>query len=219
MTEKEEIIKTIKSMTGEHSAYSIFYDWVKMSSLAIANACSLFHNELWKKREEDYLDIYKKYREKDIECFMKMFALLTICFENTIEDVLGEIYMKSGCYSKELGQFFTPYHLAYLVAETGMTEINPDEPMIMNEPSTGGGANIIAAADVLHKRGIDYQKIMKVTAQDLDWLGVYMTYVQLSMLGIDAVVVQGDTLQNPYTDGSYVESRVFRTPRNRGVLI
>lgn len=219
MNVKGEIIKTIQSMSGEHSAYSIFYDWVKMCSLAIANGCSLFHDELWRKREGDYFDIRKKYSEKDNENLIKMFSLLSIALENTIEDVLGEIYMKSGCYSKELGQFFTPYHLAYLVAETGMTDVNPNEPIVMNEPSTGGGANIIAAADVLHKRGIDYQKIMKVTAQDLDWLGVYMTYVQLSMLGIDAVVVQGDTLQNPYTGGSYVESRVFRTPRNRGVLI
>ena len=59
---------------------------------------------------------------------------------------------------------------------------------------------------------------MEVVAQDLDWNGVFMSYVQFSLLGIDAIVVQGDTLIEPYVNG-YPESRVLRTPRNRGVLI
>ena len=77
---------------------------------------------------------------------------------------------------------------------------------------------IIAFADILKRKGFNYQKCMKVVAQDLDWKGVYMCYVQLSLLGIDAVVVQGDTLKEPYTD-NYPRSRIFRTPRNMGLLI
>ena len=64
----------------------------------------------------------------------------------------------------------------------------------MHEPSTGGGGIIIAAAKVLKDRGLNYQKCLKVVAQDLDWKGVYMTYVQLSLLGIEATVIQGDSL-------------------------
>ena len=46
-----------------------------------------------------------------------------------------------------------------------------------------------------------------------------MCYVQLSLFGINAVVVQGDTLAEPYTGDSYPQNRVFRTPRNMGLLL
>ena len=77
---------------------------------------------------------------------------------------------------------------------------------------------ILAVAAVLKEKGIDYQKCLDVVAQDLDWNGVYMTYIQLSLLGIPAVVVQGDTLTDPYRKG-YEGRRIFRTPAKMGILI
>jgi hypothetical protein len=70
----------------------------------------------------------------------------------------------------------------------------------------------------LKDKGINYQRAMRVTAQDLDWLAVYMTYIQLSFMGINAVVIQGDTLIEPGSAGKD-EARIFRTPANRGALI
>ena len=70
----------------------------------------------------------------------------------------------------------------------------------------------------LLEMGINPQKVLRVVAQDLDWTGVYMTYVQLSILGIDAIVVQGDTLVEPYKRG-YPEERIMRTPKNMGLLL
>ena len=77
---------------------------------------------------------------------------------------------------------------------------------------------IIAAAAVLKERGIDYQKRMDVIAQDLDWRGVYMCYLQLSLLGISAVCVQGDSLCEPYKKG-YPPERILYTPAKKGALI
>lgn len=77
---------------------------------------------------------------------------------------------------------------------------------------------IIAAACAIRNRGLNYQKCMKVVAQDLDWKGVYMCYLQLSLLGIRAVVVQGDALQEPY-EQRYPRNRTMYTPGERGLLI
>ena len=74
---------------------------------------------------------------------------------------------------------------------------------------------IIAAARVLKERGLNYQRCMKVTAQDLDWNSVYMTYVQLSLLGIDAEVIQGNTL----SDSMPEPKQIFLTPNRMGMLI
>lgn len=79
---------------------------------------------------------------------------------------------------------------------------------------------IIAVTKAIKEKDIDYQRAMKVVTQDLDWKAVYMTYVQLSLLGISAVVIQGDTLQEPLRRmKEYPPERIFRTPRKKGMLI
>ncbi len=121
-----------------------------------------------------------------------MLAELAFALEDEITDVLGEVYMEADMGSESTGQFFTPYHLSKMTA--GVTipaDVSPAKPLILNEPSTGGGGMIIAAAEILRKEGLNHQRCMEVVAQDLDWKGVYMTYLQLSLLGIKAIVVQG----------------------------
>lgn len=228
---KEDIIQIISAASGAYSPYQIFYDWVECLALATANSSTLFHDEIWQEREKKYLNVMNRHDEKTRQQFLEMTAALMDAYESGFDDVLGDIYMKSGCGNGHLGQFFTPYHIAQLTAAAGM-EIqlyhfdendaikNPDDEIIrMSEPSAGGGANIIAAAEWLRNKGIDYQKRLKVVAQDLDWLAVYMTYIACSFYGIDALVVQGDTLVNPYTQGKTPERNILRTPRNRGCLV
>ena len=78
---------------------------------------------------------------------------------------------------------------------------------------------VIAAAKVLKDRGINYQRRLDVVAQDLDWKTVYMCYIQLSLLGIRAVVYQGNTLTEPYQEGRVDPERTFYTPRYVGLLV
>lgn len=120
--------------------------------------------------------------------------------------------------NKNTGQFFTPYHVSFMCAEASLQGYEGDHILTIHEPSCGGGGMIIAAAAVLSERGMNYQKLMHVVAQDLDWKAVHMTYVMLSLMGINAVVAQGDTLIEPYHPG-YPKDRVFRTPANKGALI
>lgn len=77
---------------------------------------------------------------------------------------------------------------------------------------------VIAACKALHEAGFDFQRKLDVVAQDLDWKGVYMTYLQLSLIGCHATVVQGDTLCDPYTS-RYPPERTMRTPAKMGVLL
>ena len=67
--------------------------------------------------------------------------------------------------------------------------------------------------------GTNFQTRLDVVAQDLDWKAVHMCYIQLSLLGICATVVQGDTLSNPYIPGKVNPECVFYTPRKMGVLV
>lgn len=214
---KNEIIKAIMDMSGSKAQYTIFRDWVESMALAIQNSCTVIHNQLWQDRENRYLEIVNQYPDNG-ERFSEMMAWLVEMFEEEITDALGEIYMESGCGNKYTGQFFTPFHVAKMCAQLALID-SEDGIYRLNEPSSGGGGMILASAIALRDRGVNYQKQMKVVAQDLDWIGVYMTYVQLSICGIDAVVVQGDTLCDPFTGHNFPPNRVFRTPRNMGALL
>ena len=219
MGSKEELVKVIGSLSGKYSPYQIFSDFCKIFALAISNACAFQHDEIWQEREEAYKATISRYEEKEVMKLVDMMDLLIEAMGEEMTDTLGQIYMQSGAGNSATGQFFTPFHLSLATAEVGVPkDIPEDEIITMNEPSCGGGGMIIATARVLKERGINYQSRLRVVAQDLDWLAVYMTYIQLSLYGIDAIVCQGDTLNEPYKSG-YPRRRVLRTPRNAGLLI
>lgn len=219
-TAKEHIIDMLTKMSGKYSAYEIFSDWIRCCALTISNSCQLIHNKVWKDREQSYIDTMRKYTHEEQMIFCEMLAYLTDALEEDISDVLGEVLMKSNMGSKDAGQFFTPFHVSKLTAKMALpAEPDADGKIKLNEPSCGGGGMIIAAAAILHEKGINYQQVLEVVAQDLDWRGVYMTYIQLSLLGIKAICVQGDTLNEPYIAGKTSQAHILYTPAWRGMLI
>lgn len=218
MDEKREIIDRINKISQKgFSQYEIFSDWIRCSSLAISNSLQIFHTKLWESREKEYMDTMRRYAEGG-HLFSEMTGLLCMSLEKKMEDVLGSIYMMSGMGSAATGQFFTPYHLSELCASLILPQADENGIYRIQEPSCGGGGMIIAAAKTLRDAGINYQRKMDVVAQDLDWKGVYMTYLQLSLLGIPAVCVQGDTLSTPYAEG-YPPEKVLYTPAKVGALL
>ena len=60
---------------------------------------------------------------------------------------------------------------------------------------------VLAAANVLYEKNINYQQMLLVHAQDISEFCVYMTYVQMSLYGIAGSVTCGNTLtlENRFT--------------------
>lgn len=221
---KTDIVKMLVQMSGRYNYHVIFQDWVEAMAISIQNSCCLIHDRIWEEREQAYKNIMNKYTPEERQQFPIMFTCLADAFEDEeITDVLGEIYMSQKSGSSRLGQFFTPFHLSELCArmlvQQQLKEWDGETCIEVNEPSTGAGEMLLAVIKVLKEKGIDYQRKVYITAQDLDWNGVYMTYVQLSLLGANATVVQGDTLMEPYAPGKIPKSRVFHTPMRKGVLL
>lgn len=212
-----ELQKVVLSMAGRYSSYEIFTDWIEVSALAMANSTCIIHNKHWQTREEKYKTIMNKYTHEEQIKFCEMLAWFVKDIEENPRDVLGEAFMRGGMGADAAGQFFTPFNISLLMAEMSV-ENYKDGEITLNEPSCGSGGGVIAIAVALKNKGINYQQVMKVVAQDLDWRCVYMCYLQLSYMGIDAICVQGDTLLDPYREG-YPPARVLRTPKNMGVLL
>lgn len=220
---KKEIIADINKLSGSYSPYDVFSDWIKCCSIAICNQVHMIHGKTWKDRERAYIDTIRKYPEGTEYKFAVMMCRLTDLLDQEMTDALGEIYMEGGMGSKMAGQFFTPFHVSEMTAKMSLLETidtwDGQSTIHMTEPSTGGGGMIIGAAKVLKEAGINYQRYLDVVAQDLDWKGVYMTYLQCSLLGIKATCVQGDTLIEPYDSKTTPASRIMRTPAKMGALL
>lgn len=200
MNRTKDIIKIINSLSGSKSSYQVFSDWIKCVALSLSQCC--FKTE---KREQQYLDTIRAYPAQE---FSKTAAMLAETIESSTGDILGDLFMISGWGNKNTGQFFTPYSVSLAVAQLQSYENN--EIVKMNEPSAGAGGMIIAVAQAMKEKGINYQKNLRVIAQDLDLTAFYMCYTQLSLMGIDAKCVQGDTLQNK--SFSNFDENVFLTP-------
>lgn len=219
MDRRDDIIKILESLSGGYSSYEILSDWIRLMAFSISNSLSPIHDKLWNDRESSYRETISKYKDREREMLQECFFLLVETLEEP-SDVLGDVFMRLGMGSQAAGQFFTPFHLSVLTAQAGIDveELKKNDDLIrMNEPSCGGGGMIIATAKVLKEAGIDYQSRMRVIAQDLDWKGVYMTYIQVSLLGIHAWCIQGDSLADSLV--KIPREKVLYTPKAAGVLL
>ena len=151
--------------------------------------------------------------------FVKILAILVNLFDERIYDYLGYIYMKCEMGNSRTGQFFTPFNLSELTAKLSTDNIEKikqtNDIITLNEPACGGGGLILAYLKILKDNNINYQKRVKIVAQDLDFRSVYMTYIQLSLVGARAKIVQGDTLTETNVKD---KERVFYTPIWKGLL-
>ena len=215
----EEIVKIITNMSGKYAPILIFEDFVKLATIAISNSTDVIHTKIWQKREQQYESIISKYTIEEFENFVKILGILVNLFEKEIYDYLGEIYMKCEMGNSRTGQFFTPFYLSELTAKLSIDDIEKlkktDDIITLNEPTCGGGGLILAYLKILKDNNINYQKRVKIVAQDLDFRSVYMTYVQLSLIGARAKVVQGDTIANRNVKK---KECIFYTPTWKGLL-
>lgn len=200
-----QITKTLECMSSSAGLETVYRDWCACMAIAISNGCNVLHGDVWQKRENAYLDIKKRYDDKDFTFFPQMLCDLTNAFEaDPFNDYLGKIYMDLMGGNKNLGQCFTPINLCEVCALAIGDDI-PYEVVTLTDECCGGGAMLIAACKHYHDRKVNYQKYLRITAGDLDLLCVHMAYVQLSLLGARAVVYHRNSITRETYD-------MFMTP-------
>lgn len=186
------IIDNINRMAGKYTPHQVFADWVEMSALSIAQSI-----EPDEEREKAFFNIAIKYSKDDFLILGCMLGRLSSLLENNLDDYLGKIYMELSSGNSHTGQFFTSFHICKMMAGVALADYDGGTEYL-NEPSSGGGANILAYAKVMKEKGYNYQQLLEVKAQDLDYKCVYMTYVQLSLAGVNAEVVQGNSVEGKH---------------------
>lgn len=200
---RAKILKTIRRLGEVHSVWNVFTDFVELSAISLANAADL-RPEVWEKREKQYLATIGKYSPDEQKLFPEMFADLVEALEyeltwrNAPADVLGTLFHELELHNKYKGQFFTPQNVCDMMAEITFgdgTELLKDKPYIsLCEPCCGSGAMVLGFARAMLEKDFNYCLQLVVEATDIDLKCVYMCYLQLSLYGIPAVVIHGNTL-------------------------
>lgn len=207
----KEFIKKFNSLAYSKSRWSVWEDFVVLFACAISNAVD-HSQEHYDIREKRYLRVIKKYTKEEAEVFPELAALVVCALDNNPEqDYLGKIFMDLNLSNEHNGQFFTPYHICQLMADMTCS-LNEDIYSVktINDCACGAGATLIAGYHAMRKlyekEKLNAQNYVMMYAQDIDEIVALMCYIQLSMLGIAAMVKIGNSLTDPMCSGDSTEN-------------
>lgn len=197
----KELVNLIRQAAYSQSIYKVFSDFLEMSAIAISNSVDFLHRE---KRETQYLKIINSYDREHQQLFPLMLFHLTEALEEKTrmtgpEDVLGCIFHELELHNGRNGQFFTPQHISDAMALMTFGE-NPQQAIKekgfihVSEPAVGSGVMLTSFCKAMQKEGLNYCSQLVATAVDCDLSCVHMTYLQLSLYGVPAVVIHGNSL-------------------------
>jgi len=210
--------KEILELTRKNSLRSglreseVFNDFLELSAIAISNAMNKVQFEA---REVRYLQILKRYDKAEIARFPGMLGHLVEALEFETSDVLGSMYMSLDLGDAWRGQFFTPWNICSFMARLTIGTVTAREVeerggfLTLQEPAAGAGGMILAAAEALREQGINPQTALCVEARDIAAPCVWMSYIQLSLSGIPACVVHGNTLSGEVHSRWYTPAYVL----------
>jgi type I restriction-modification system DNA methylase subunit len=217
----DDIIKLISKATYKVGIHELLSDVFECSAIAISNKFD-FRN--YDSREEKYKAIMNKYdletRKLICEIFAKIYMLLSNQISVGFNDYLGELYMRSETSSSKAGQFFTPYCVSKMCAEISIDQktidecIEKDKILTMHEPTVGAGGMVLALADVLYnKYHFNIARNLFIECGDIDIRCVHMTYLQLALAGIPAVIYHRDGLTLETWDRWETPAYIMQYPR------
>lgn len=206
----KELCNALTSVSNRYSTWQIFEDFLMMSSISISNAVD------WKFREErenTYFDIIKKYDKDELNRFVKCLGILINSLNrafNTVGyyDLLGKVFHALELHNKYHGQFFTPFHMCEMMGQVNFGDgeiLKTQDYVNCLEPCIGSGGLVLGLARAMQIKKFNPQQQLVVTGVDIDIKCVNMAYLQLSLFGIPAVIIHGNSL-------TCEEWSVWRTP-------
>jgi len=194
--------KQIKPITAElgkilsrgYNSYDVFDDWLDLMLYALM------------RNEDEYLKIVGRYRNdspigrREIDHFKNAFHLLLDGMAETNEELLGEMYMEWNISNKHTGQFFTPHHVARMMAE-----ITQPKGGRISDPCCGAGIMLVQIAKTMTNEELDKAKFY---AKDIDLTCVKMCALNMTFFNLNAQIECGNSLlmEKPH--------KIYRTKRS-----
>lgn len=190
---RSRFISVFKS-TGRHlGRWEVFSDFLSLAASELDMARIRTPESM-----EHCRKICARYEASDIANMQEMFCLMVCALEAKFHDFLGWIFMELELGDNFRGQYFTPYSVQCLMARMLMPgvrgTIRREGIATVSDPACGAAGMLIAYAECLLEADINPSMHLFGSCIDIDPVAADMAYIQLSLLGIAAEVVTGNTL-------------------------
>ena len=201
------IIKGLKTLGSRHSLWSVFEDWLKVCAISISNSVDWNHRE---EREQQHLETINKYTPDEQKILVETFSELVVALEREHTksgptDLLGKVFHSLELHNKYHGQFFTPFHICEFMGHVALGDggeagnavsgaLSQKGYVSVCEPCVGSGGMVLGFASAMHREKLNYCEQMVAYCCDIDIKCVYMAYLQLSLYGIPAIIIHGNSL-------------------------
>ena len=162
---EKQFIDVFEQLCRRHHSWKVWQDFVNMSACAIANAVDK-RPAVWKLREDSYMETIKSYSKDELNLISELLSITTLALdENPAQDFLGKFYMQLDFGSGWHGQFFTPWHVAELMAKLQLgdeakDQIASEDYISVCDSCCGAGCMLMAFAKVC-KDDMDMSYAMK----------------------------------------------------------
>lgn len=196
----KKLMQLLKALGIRHGISKVFSDFIQICAISISNSVDNIHKD---SREKEYLQTVSSYSKEELNSLVEGFTCLVMILEyyavNTgPKDVLGKLMEELDLCGKDTNQFFTPEHISEFMSKILITENNEEIErkgyLSVMEPCIGSGRMVLAVAETMHSLGYNYCSQLIVKAIDVDIRCVMMSYIQLSLYGIPAIIEWGDAL-------------------------
>ena len=225
---KKRFMDGFKDLCHTRHQYPVWADLWEMFALTIMNPLTkqLYSEseelqKVWQEREDRYMQIIKKYKKDEIQTITEMFAALVEEFQiHPFQDFAGQIYMELGISNNNAGQFFTPYSVCGLMAQVTQDHKSIRQTVkdkgwyCMYDCACGGGATMIAGLEQANNEfhRLNWRNHVMVNANDIDIVCCSMCYVQLSLIGVAAIVTCSNALMQGEVNFYDEPEKVWFTP-------
>ncbi|WP_395306064.1 N-6 DNA methylase [Enterobacter sp. ECC-019] len=190
---RRQFIRVFKDTARNLRRWDVFRDFITLAASELDLARIRTPENMESSRE-----ICAKYGDSDIRNLHELFCLMVCALEAKFHDFLGAIFMELELGDDRNGQYFTPYHLQSLLAKLVMPDveqtIRTEGFVTVSDPASGAAGMIIAYAENLLEAGYNPSEQMYAHCVDIDPIAADMSFIQLSLLGIPAQVVTGNSL-------------------------
>jgi len=200
---KEDYRKIIVELSRERGgSLEVFSDFCRIAACTLA--CET--------REEEYLEVSKRYKKEEIFKISIAFAgLITEMEDSPFTDILGPFYteINSRASATARGEFYTPPEISQVMArmlfgvgqgggeDSGVeTAIERGTPITVSDPSCGSGGMVLALAQQFApKKAVD---LLRVSLIDISPIACDMAYINTTLWGIPAQITQGNALSGQF---------------------
>lgn len=200
---------------GRISRPQTFSDFLHFSALLLSARTDPVHTN---QRVESMERLKSNYRDEEWEAFHQGLVDLCSIFDHNVqiglyEDLFAIPFTKIGATSSALKQDFTPAAVGKMIGVISIPDkltLPEDGFFSLGDRACGSGTLLLAGAQRIADSGYNPSAQLVIQAADIDARCVHMTYLQLTLYGIPAVVVQGNTMDLNEHDRWYTPAYLWK---------